>query len=61
MSPNIDFCSRHVGVSGRDRDAMIKALGYERIMDLIDQAVPSNIRYDEEMNLPEALSEVEHY
>ncbi len=59
MSAHIDFCSRHVGVFGDDRDAMIRELGYERIQDLIDQAVPANIRFDHEMNLPEALSEVD--
>ena len=59
MSAHIDFCSRHVGVSGRDRDEMIHSLGYERIVDLIDQAVPANIRYDHEMDLPQAQSEVE--
>lgn len=59
MSAHIDFCSRHVGVFGDDRDKMISALGYERIADLIDEAVPSNIRFDHKMNLPQALSEVE--
>ncbi|MGJ8657160.1 MAG: aminomethyl-transferring glycine dehydrogenase [Akkermansiaceae bacterium] len=59
MSAHIDFCSRHVGVFGDDRDEMIRTLGYERIVDLIDEAVPSNIRFDHEMDLPQALSEVE--
>jgi len=40
---------------------MISELGYERIVDLIEQAVPSNIRFEEgaELDLPQALSEVE--
>lgn len=59
MSAYTDFCSRHVGVIGNDREEMIRTLGYERIMDLIDQAVPSNIRFDHEMELPSPLSEVE--
>jgi glycine dehydrogenase len=59
MSAYTDFCSRHVGVIGKDRDEMIRTLGYERIMDLIDDAVPANIRFDHEMELPSPLSEVE--
>jgi len=52
-----DFCSRHVGVHGETREAMIKELGYDRIVSLIDDAVPVNIRSEEELDLPEALSE----
>ncbi len=59
MSTYIDFCSRHVGVIGETRQEMIQQLGYERIIDLIDDAVPSNIRLEHELELPEALSEKE--
>ena len=59
MSEHLDFCSRHVGVIGSDRDEMIHALGYKRIADLIEDAVPANIRFEHEMDLPAALSEVE--
>ena len=59
MSAHLDFCSRHLGISGGDRDQMIHSLGYNKIADLIEEAVPSNIRYDYELDLPEALSEVE--
>ncbi len=38
---------------------MIHALGYERIVDLIGDAVPSNIRHEGELELPDALSETE--
>ncbi len=51
------FCSRHVGSVGETREAMIKELGYERIVDLIDDAVPSNIKGMPELELPRALSE----
>jgi len=59
MSESVDFCSRHVGVSGGDREAMIQVLGYDRVADLIGEAVPSNIVYNHEMDLPQPLSEVE--
>ncbi len=59
MSAHLDFCSRHVGIFGDTREEMIKSLGYDHIVDLIADAVPSNIRKEHEMELPEALSEVE--
>ncbi len=59
MSVTNVFCSRHIGVSGDDLDDMLEALGYDEIVDLIDKAVPSNIRYDHDMDLPPAKSEVE--
>ena len=52
-----DFCSRHVGTVGETRDALIQGLGYERIVDLIADAVPENIQGMPPMDLPEALSE----
>lgn len=59
MSAHLDFCSRHVGAFGETRQEMIRTLGYERIVDLIDDAVPAAIRHDHELDLPEALSEKE--
>ncbi len=53
-----NFCSRHVGSVGETRDAMIKALGYEQIDDLINDAVPTNIQGMPEMDLPKAQSEM---
>ncbi|MGB1260677.1 MAG: glycine dehydrogenase, partial [Akkermansiaceae bacterium] len=52
-----DFCSRHVGTVGDTREAMIKELGYDRIVDLIQDAVPENIRGGDPLELPKALSE----
>ncbi len=52
-----DFCNRHVGSVGDVRDSMIKELGYERIVELIDDAVPDNIRGGDPLDLPSALSE----
>ena len=57
MSVYTDFCSRHVGVHGDTRQEMIESLGYERIVDLIVDAVPAEIREEKEMDLPAALSE----
>lgn len=52
-----NFCSRHVGSVGGTREAMIKELGYDRIVDLIEDAVPTNIQGGPELELPRALSE----
>lgn len=52
-----NFCSRHVGSVGDTRESMIKELGYDRIVDLIDDAVPANIRGGDPLELPDALSE----
>ncbi|BDS05700.1 glycine dehydrogenase (decarboxylating) [Oceaniferula spumae] len=52
-----NFCSRHVGSVGDTRESMIKELGYDRIVDLIEDAVPANIRGGDPLELPEALSE----
>jgi glycine dehydrogenase len=57
MSVYTDFCSRHVGVHGETRQEMIEFLGYERIVDLIADAVPAEILEEKKMDLPEALSE----
>jgi glycine dehydrogenase len=55
-----NFCSRHVGSVGETREELIEGLGYDRIVDLIDDAVPENIRGREPLELPNlsrALSE----
>lgn len=56
-----DFCSRHVGVTDDTRDAMIRHLGYERIVDLIADAVPDEIKYEEDhqFDLPDPMTESE--
>ncbi|MGJ8673706.1 aminomethyl-transferring glycine dehydrogenase [Rubritalea sp.] len=57
MSIYADFCSRHVGVHGETRQEMISSLGYERVSELIADAVPAEILEEKELNLPAPLSE----
>lgn len=59
MSVYADFCSRHIGVHGETRQEMIESLGYERIVDLIVDAVPLEIREEKKMDLPAPLSETD--
>ncbi len=57
MSVHANFLSRHVGSVGDTRQSMIQSLGYERIVDLIDDAVPSNIMGMDDLQLPDPLTQ----
>ncbi|MFC5051919.1 aminomethyl-transferring glycine dehydrogenase [Rubritalea spongiae] len=57
MSIYSDFCSRHVGVQGSIRETMIQSLGYQRISELIADAVPAEVLEERELNLPAPLAE----
>ncbi|UJP40706.1 aminomethyl-transferring glycine dehydrogenase [Cellulomonas palmilytica] len=54
-----EFADRHVGPRGTEVDRMLAAVGYERLDDLIDAAVPASIRTGRPLDLPEALGEAE--
>ena len=54
------FVNRHLGPSQKDLEEMLKAIGVASLEQLIDETVPSNIRYKNELNLPEALSEYDY-
>ncbi len=51
------FENRHNGPHEADIDSMLKAIGVESLDELINKTVPSNIRSEKALNLPEALSE----
>jgi glycine dehydrogenase len=53
------FQRRHLGVGPSDRAAMLATLGFERLDQLIDAAVPRKIRDDAPLDLPEATPEHE--
>ena len=54
-----DFEARHLGPDSADIEAMLAALGYEALDDLISDSVPESIRMDGALDLPAALSEAE--
>ncbi len=57
MSARLDFCSRHLGPIGTDRDDMLRETGYSSLAALIHAAVPAGIRLDTALSLPAARSE----
>jgi len=52
------FSRRHIGPDAADQQRMLRALGYEKMADLLDAALPESIRAAKGLNLPPALSEV---
>ena len=53
------FIKRHNGPSPADVDTMLKALNLQRMEDLIEQTVPSDIRLGRELALDDPRSEAE--
>lgn len=53
----VDFAKRHIGPKPNDIQAMLDVLGFSSLDALIDQTVPSAIRLQESLQLPEAQSE----
>lgn len=53
------FLHRHLGVGERDREAMLKTVGFPTVEALIDATVPKEIRLAEPLQLPEPLTESE--
>ena len=56
---NTEFVARHIGPRQSDVDTMLQTLGYTSLDELIDTAVPSNIRQEGPLAIPDALSETE--
>ncbi|MDH3605624.1 MAG: aminomethyl-transferring glycine dehydrogenase subunit GcvPA, partial [Acidimicrobiia bacterium] len=54
-----DFVRRHIGPGRDEQQAMLDELGIDSLADLVDKAVPKSIRWDETLDLPAELTEVE--
>ena len=52
-----DFASRHIGVDRAEIEQMLAVLGVNTLDELIDRAVPANIRLNKSLELPAAQSE----
>lgn len=53
------FKDRHIGLSDNDRATMLAALGVNSPDELIAQTIPADIRIEEPLELPEALTEAQ--
>ena len=52
-----DFSIRHIGVGQHDADEMLRTIGVKTLDELINQTLPSNIRLDKPLDLPEPMTE----
>ena len=53
------FADRHIGPHGEASEAMLRQLGYASLDELVDTAVPADIRQEAPLELPAARSEAE--
>ncbi|HLV23488.1 MAG TPA: hypothetical protein VKY36_01750, partial [Moheibacter sp.] len=54
-----DFSLRHIGTLSNDVAEMLSVIGKNSIDELINETMPSEIRFQQPLDLPEALSEYE--
>lgn len=59
LPPSDKFPRRHIGPEPPEQKEMLRTLGLENIDELIDNTVPSSIRFRGEMNISKALTETE--
>src|SRR5207253_1501631 len=58
IDPN-SFERRHIGPNENEVRVMLREVGFEDLDSLVEAAVPKNIRFDRELDLPEPKSETE--
>ncbi len=56
-APLTGFAARHIGPSVSAAEQMLSTLGYDSLPQLVDSAVPAGIRQEQQLNLPEPLTE----
>jgi glycine dehydrogenase len=54
------FSFRHIGPQSNDMNKMLEVIGLKNIDELIDKTIPSDIRLDKFIDLPEAVTENEY-
>jgi glycine dehydrogenase len=57
---NNNFINRHLGPSQDEVERMLQTIGVASLDELINRTIPSSIRLNGEMNLPEGMSEYEY-
>jgi len=53
------FSNRHIGPNQEDKLAMLKAIGYDRMEDLLNDTIPDDIRLETDLDIQKGLSEDE--
>ena len=51
------FANRHLGPNEREIAQMVKTIGVKDVAQLIDETIPSDIRLNDALALPEGISE----
>src|SRR6266542_3209471 len=59
MIDSNSFVRRHIGPNEDEVRTMLREVGFENLDSLVEAAVPKNIRFNRELNLPEPKSEIE--
>ena len=54
-----NFSRRHIGPSTSELDNMLETIGVNSIDDLLSQTIPDKIRLKSDLNIPDAISEME--
>jgi glycine dehydrogenase len=57
---NQEFTQRHVGPDEHETAQMLQTIGVSGLDELVSRTVPSAIRMDHKLNIPEAVSEAEY-
>ena len=57
MNKEMIFCDRHIGLSREDQIYVLKKLGFSSMDDFLEKIIPSDIRRQGKLNIPDALSE----
>ena len=57
---NKEFTGRHIGPSAGETKEMLNTIGIDSMEELIGRTVPSAIRMDHKLNIPESVSEAEY-
>lgn len=57
--PSDQFVNRHIGVVGKDREDMLKVVGFDSLDALMTSTIPQDIRLHKDMSLDQPLSETE--
>lgn len=55
-----EFRKRHIGPSEKDTRSMLNLIGEKSLDDLVGKTVPGNIRMEQELAIPDAMSEAEY-